>query len=191
MPKVTPRVHTMTAPVMWPFVVKHIDDDIAIQRYAEMRPPALYTVHDYMLALHDLDIPVDRDLFVRMLDTAERKYAEQTGRKPTPVQLRTSRYRHDPVVYYMRLGDLVKIGWSSNVNARREAIGPQGVMALEFGTKTLERERHKQFIHCHEHGEWFKLDEQLAAWIVDRRAAFEAVAGMTVERWMRGPRDVT
>lgn len=191
MPKVTPRVHTMTAPVNWPFVVKHIDDDLAVQRYAEMRPPALYMVHDYMLALHDLEIPVDRDMFVRMLDTAERKHEEQTGRKPIPRPLRTAKYRHDPVVYYMRLGTFVKIGWSSNITSRRQDIGPQGVMALEFGTKKLERERHNQFVHCHEHLEWFRLDDQLAAWIVDRRQVFEAVCGVTVEQWLQDQRPLT
>jgi hypothetical protein len=88
------------------------------------------------------------------------------------------------LVYYMRLGELVKIGTSRNLKARREALNPQGIIALEFGGRELERERHSQFARSHVHGEWFNLDEQVGAHVTEVRADFQERTGLTTEAWL-------
>lgn len=90
---------------------------------------------------------------------------------------------HDPVVYYMRMGGLVKIGTTASIVQRYETIQPQGVMAIEFGSYELEAERHRQFGHLHDHGEWFRLADDLGVHIADLREHF-AEAGTTVEEWL-------
>lgn len=71
------------------------------------------------------------------------------------------------VVYYMRIGDRVKIGTSTNLRKRLSAINPEELLGYEEGGLGLERHRHKQFADLRTHGEWFKLEgalvEHLAA----------------------------
>jgi hypothetical protein len=76
------------------------------------------------------------------------------------------------VVYYMRLGNRVKIGWSSNLAVRVATIQPEEVMATEDGGQKLEARRHKEFADLRVSGEWFRLEEPLIAHIeaLQRRA---------------------
>lgn len=89
-------------------------------------------------------------------------------------QIRAAR-RHPPIVYYMRLGDLVKIGYTTNLTARLESINPQEVMTTEPGGPDRERRRHEQFAALRVHGEWFRLAPPLTDHIeaVRREAAGE------------------
>lgn len=66
------------------------------------------------------------------------------------------------VVYYMRLGNRVKIGWTTNLTVRRAAIQPEEVMVTEPGGQKLEYQRHQQFKHLRVSGEWFRLEGPLA-----------------------------
>ena len=92
--------------------------------------------------------------------------------------------RHSPVVYYMRMSDLVKIGVSTAVGRRMSSIGAQGVMAVEPGAYVLEGRRHEQFGHLHDHGEWFRMAPELGAHIADVRERFEVKMGVTTEAWL-------
>jgi hypothetical protein len=76
------------------------------------------------------------------------------------------------VVYYMRLGNRVKIGWSSNLAVRVATIQPEEVMVTEDGGQKLEAKRHKEFADLRVSGEWFRLEEPLIAHIeaLQRRA---------------------
>lgn len=74
---------------------------------------------------------------------------------------RAQERRHPPIVYYMRLASLIKIGWTTNLTKRLEVIHPEEVMATEPGDRTRERERHEQFAAQHAHGEWFRLEAPL------------------------------
>jgi hypothetical protein len=91
---------------------------------------------------------------------------------------------HDPIVYYMRMSDLVKIGTSSHIAARLATINPQGVMAIEFGGYDVEARRHQQFAEHRAHGEWFHLCEEIGTHIAAVRERFRDAAGCTVEEWL-------
>lgn len=69
------------------------------------------------------------------------------------------------VVYYMRIGNRIKIGYSNNLAKRLAAINPEELMAFEFGDNTLEYTRHLQFRDLRTHGEWFRHEHPLAAHI--------------------------
>jgi len=103
--------------------------------------------------------------------------------EPRTAQVQPER-GHAPIVYYMRLGDIVKIGTTTNVAKRAGSINPEGVMAVEFGAVDVERARHNQFIDLHLHGEWFRLDATLGSHVIEVRAAFEAATGETTEAWL-------
>lgn len=73
------------------------------------------------------------------------------------------------VVYYMRIGNRVKIGWSRNLPKRLATINPEELMVTEPGNSILERVRHDQFSALHTHGEWFRLEQPLTDHITELR----------------------
>lgn len=93
--------------------------------------------------------------------------------------------RHAPIVYYMRMDRLVKIGTTRAIYQRVAQIMPQGVVAVELGDRELERQRHTQFIGQHSHGEWFWLNDEIWAHIVQLREAAAATFGMSTEEWLK------
>jgi len=107
--------------------------------------------------------------------------AEEIRDLPEPTALD---WWHPPIVYYMRMSTLVKIGTSTNIRARVEAIGPQGVIAVEAGDYALEAARHQQFVQHHSHREWFHLADELAEHVAALRQAWHASTGQTTEEWL-------
>jgi hypothetical protein len=66
------------------------------------------------------------------------------------------------VVYYLRHGDRVKIGTTSNPRQRFAAIWHEELLAFELGDRHLERERHEQFATDRfERSEWFRMSRSL------------------------------
>jgi hypothetical protein len=61
-------------------------------------------------------------------------------RAPAPADLLR---RH--VVYYMRFGDLIKIGTTNDLRRRTLNLKPDTVLAAEPGSYELELQRHRQF----------------------------------------------
>ena len=85
-------------------------------------------------------------------------------------------YSHSgPFVYYIQCGQFVKIGYSTNPedrvkqlrrggNASRPSIwaGNPVLLGYEVGGADVEQQRHAQFAHLHDRGEWFNLTPELA-----------------------------
>lgn len=88
---------------------------------------------------------------------ANRRYAE---RRPTRV-----------VVYYMRLGPLVKIGFTLDIRQRLIQINPEELLATEPGGMKLEAERHRQFAALRVHGEWFRYEAALVEHVAQLQRA--------------------
>jgi hypothetical protein len=66
-------------------------------------------------------------------------------------------------VYYVRLQDRVKIGWSMMPTVRVRHFGQDAVpLAYEEGARTLERKRHDQFADRRLTGEWFTWCPEIA-----------------------------
>lgn len=70
-------------------------------------------------------------------------------------------------VYYIRIDDTIKIGYAKNVASRMRAYPPSAtLLAVEPGTKKLERARHNHFHAYLAHGrEWFRPSDELLTWI--------------------------
>lgn len=85
------------------------------------------------------------------------------------------------VVYYVRFGDRVKIGTSTNLPSRLKSIYHDELVAVEPGNASLEHQRHKEFSADLIPGqrEWFTLTPRLAmhmANVVSRHGAPRKVA---------------
>lgn len=75
------------------------------------------------------------------------------------------------VVYYMRFGNRVKIGFTSDIRTRVLAVPNDEVLAAEPGSYETERERHQQFSGSKiaAFKEWFGLTPDLIAHISEIR----------------------
>jgi hypothetical protein len=89
-----------------------------------------------------------------------------------------------PFVYYIQCGQFVKIGYSKNPEKRVDQIRRGGraarpthwagnpvLLGYEIGNADVEQQRHAQFAHLHDRGEWFNLTTELAEHIEEIRQA--------------------
>jgi len=113
-----------------------------------------------------------REMVAKAVEIVDRRARpERVALPPTPVDVEQvtgagyGRFHAIPdvgeVVYYMRIGDRVKIGMSTNLRKRLESINPEELLAIEKGGRPIEAARHKQFAGLRTHGEWFRLEGAL------------------------------
>lgn len=111
------------------------------------------------------------------LATAARDYQERIlkpllyGDTPEAVDQTKS----TPAVYYIRFGDLVKIGTTTNLKSRLRAFCAfeDQLLAVEPGGYEQERKRHRQFADLRvPRTELFRTDARLTAHIGSARDAF-------------------
>lgn len=79
--------------------------------------------------------------------------------------------KHAPLVYFIRNGNRVKIGTSTDVKRRIRtlALRPENVVLLLNGDKLLERDLHKQFADLRiGNTEWFAHEGALIDYIADQ-----------------------
>jgi hypothetical protein len=95
--------------------------------------------------------------------------AQHTNRSKLTAQIRQS----NSVVYYVQVGDLIKIGTTTNLVARVNAYPPGSVLlATEPGDVDLERQRHQQFADClAARNEWFTPTKRLMEFIAGLKAS--------------------
>lgn len=89
------------------------------------------------------DVPVDPDEY---LLAHERKEA-----LPKP------RRKPKPVIYYVKISDYIKIGWTSDLQSRMRSYPPNSVLlAVHPGSRADETKLHKRFAAHRTHGrEWY------------------------------------
>lgn len=182
------RAEPLMAPVTW--TPEQAESEVELPpvalRYAKASTVVRQHFNDYALALHDLGIVMDDAMVERMLDAAEKRECDAAAEDGQRLDLIVTRQpaTHRSVVYYMRMDRLVKIGISTDLRTRTGSIMAQGVMAIEWGDRQLERQRHNQFVDQHSHLEWFRLEAPLVEHIAELRVQWARDEGMTVERWL-------
>ena len=75
------------------------------------------------------------------------------------------------VVYYIRKGPYVKIGYTSHLTARMATLRPDVLLATEPGSYELETQRRHEFAFALSHGrDWFHPAQSLLSHIADMAA---------------------
>jgi hypothetical protein len=74
------------------------------------------------------------------------------------------------VVYFIRAGDAIKIGYTTNLAARKRSLETASAVPLELlgsvsGDRREEARLHREWWHLHIRGEWFHADEELLRYI--------------------------
>lgn len=102
---------------------------------------------------------------VAEIHAARRQMAEEEA-------ARQEAYKDQALVYYIRIGDLIKIGFTTNMRQRMSQLLPDEVLATEPGPAELERMRHRQFAHLRVRGERFRRGEDLISHVAMIRAHY-------------------
>ena len=87
---------------------------------------------------------------------------------------RNIRLKHKPsketCVYFIRSGDMIKIGYTSNIEDRKSSLQTNNPIKIEV-LKTIpggyeeEQELHRKFSHLNKQGEWFFAAKELLDFI--------------------------
>lgn len=87
-----------------------------------------------------------------------------------PKRLPVTRTDAHGTVYFARVGDLIKIGWTANLQRRMSNLHADAVFHTQPGTRHDERALHAKFHHLLVKGkEWFRPDPELMDYIKDLR----------------------
>lgn len=102
----------------------------------------------------------DRYTELYHLERAQRSQAERDRRETL---IDEARAQGRLVVYYIRIGDLIKIGTTTNLKRRMDHLQPDELLATEPGHLDLERQRHLQFDHLRlkPRSERFRMEPEL------------------------------
>lgn len=135
-----------------------------VRQLLDTEDPAIYAISLTLVrtAAAGLDI-TDPAVLERAIAAGQRHYAaaDQPPTKPAT----TGRGPAASVVYFMRVGNRVKIGYTTNLRLRRATLMPEELMATESGGPAREAELHTQFAAYRTSGEWFRLEGELADYI--------------------------
>jgi hypothetical protein len=74
------------------------------------------------------------------------------------------------VIYFFRAGDAIKIGYTTNLAARKRALETASAVPLELlasipGDRREEARLHREWWHLHLRGEWFHAHDELLRYI--------------------------
>lgn len=108
--------------------------------------------------------PHDEDIARRIIEWGREQYLLNRQGISEQHRNRFAMMNPDPehaVVYYMRVGDRVKIGWTTNIRKRLATLVPEELLATERGGFSVEKDRHRQFDTLHTVGEWFRYEGAL------------------------------
>lgn len=127
--------------------------------------PAVGAIHMALLQARGLGFDIqDEAIAAQVIAAARRQHANEMqsehlrgARNQARLELR----QHQPVVYYMRVGNRVKIGFTTNLTARIAQVMPEEVLTTEPGGRLLEDVRHRQFADLRVAREWFRLEGPL------------------------------
>ena len=108
------------------------------------------------------------DALVRMLGSDPDRIAD---RAPKPSTARQGFGKAPGTIYFARSGDLIKIGFTTNLHRRMAELRPDEVLATLPGTMRDEKALHHRFGPHWVDGEWFRMGDDLMSHIAQLQAA--------------------
>src|SRR6218665_3310652 len=124
-----------------------------------------------------------------LMDEARRRHKRVEAEESRADEVRKARRNQPGFVYYIRMDDLIKIGYASDVARRMRAYPPSAeLLAVHPGTQQLEREIHAEFSAFLKRGrEWFSPHEKVMEKVAEIRMRFGDPARFAYEyRQARG-----
>jgi hypothetical protein len=140
----------------------------ALLRLIDTTDPAWPSVIAVLREMADADVEIDEAVVKIAAKLGAHRHqramldASQSRRnQPAYVQITLMVADSSSVVYYVRRGDVVKIGTTTEPATRFRALMPDKILAVEPGGEDLEKARHRQFGHLRRRGEYFRVAPEL------------------------------
>jgi hypothetical protein len=140
----------------WDPDIEYVLDSLGLMKLAgcEVEDPDVFAMAieaGHRRAAREHDDPVGR---AKQRRAYEARVAESNARFAAQRESKAQ-------VYYARLGNRVKIGFSFDVKRRMISIQPEELMATEPGGIQKEAKRHAEFADLRVAGEWFRYEGRL------------------------------
>lgn len=135
----------------------------------DLNDPAITHVVRAIATLKDVGFDLDDPgILEKAIEAGRKAYEEDQADRPEPVPepLEMPQLSN---VYYMRLGNRVKIGFTTRLKQRLAELNAEELLATEPGDRRLEHKRHEQFRDLRTTGEWFRLEGALIRHIDELR----------------------
>lgn len=121
----------------------------------------------------------DKRAAVKAITDIEAKLADERkeARLLRESTWKTQRWIEPGWVYYLKVGDRIKIGYTQDLEQRMKQYPPHSeLLATHPGTQKIEREMHHKFLHLLANGrEWFTVEDELLAHIEKVRTDFKQI----------------
>jgi hypothetical protein len=155
------------------------DQDCVVSGCPRKASPTIHIVP--MCSAHGWEIA--QGYRAEVLQLAQREAAETEARR-TEKRERNAGNREGALVYYVQIGDYIKIGFSTRLRKRYSTLRADRLLAIEPGGPELERQRHREFSdeRIDLKRENFRPSERLTAHV----AALHARYGLP--HWATAPR---
>jgi len=140
--------------------IRYVVEAIQLMRIAglDMTDPDMIRLGVYAGHRRASSVPNDDELLVGRSELREWFEAvEREIRLPGDPSVAPPTLR----VYYARLGNRCKIGWTADLKRRMAEIQPEELLVTEPGGPDQETKRHAQFAELHVVGEWFRYEGAL------------------------------
>jgi hypothetical protein len=156
---------------------------VGLSSLVDPQDPALKEIIGVVMELRVLGVTLTEELVQKAVSRGRHLHqvscdakAQVPLRLPVTITAETREAAAGSVVYYMRIGNRIKIGFSTNLTERLKAINPEELMAFELGGRKLEMARHSQFAQSRVNGEWFKYEGPLAEHVRELQDSLRAAS---------------
>lgn len=130
--------------------------------------PAFAVIAEVLSEMRSAGVALDKTAIATAVKLGQYRHREAT--QPS-WQKRHAQPERKSIVYYIRRGDLIKIGTTVTPQERFKALMPDEILAFEPGGVDQEAARHRQFhtARVDQRGEYFRPVDKLIAHIADLR----------------------
>ena len=165
--------------LVWCFWGRH--DFIPLSHVKEQFPAGTMCLECQLAIVDNVSLVVDMPQMSVAMYRQERLKREKRKREMSfDAEMKRDNPETTGIVYYMRINDQIKIGYTTNLTQRSRAYPPgTELLAVEPATPYTERDRHQQFHRYLVRGrEWFSESDELMAHISELEGMYDVPRDM-------------
>lgn len=119
-------------------------DESRLSKLVDLSDPAFHSIAEVLTDMAGAGVEFTPEIINAVIKAGRARHDRERrtpGFAPEPERPATE----GEVVYYIRRGNIIKIGTTANLRQRMLALMPDEILAVEPGGWALEQQRHRQF----------------------------------------------
>lgn len=119
-------------------------DESRLSKLVDPADPAFHSIAEMLTDMASAGVAFTPEIIDAAVKTGRARHARKhkiPAMQPQPERTAAE----GSVVYYIRRGNIIKIGTTVNLRRRMLTLMPDEILAVEPGDATLEQQRHRQF----------------------------------------------